>query len=250
MTRVGSAAYLNALKAAPGLPVKKIETVLSDLGARLVDGNLQLAQAAPFDPAMKPCDGFPAYFADLVFYHFKSKDFPQDDLGRMVHQLRYYFDEHNIGYVRRLYKKQGMADADALAAYQRAELGRRKMKEEPARLHNRGVADGTHKKLLTPDFHSEFILAKNGSFVTQWDVLERDREKRVVWSLDHYKGKLGDRWSAAQIKMANTESFNYARKNDAMHTKLDMDPAAWADPAVRSKVKKNLPAKSREDYKY
>ncbi len=62
--------------------------------------------------------------------------------GRMIHQFRMYIDRHNITYIRKNFKKEGMTDEEALKTYAdaKSELGGlngEKMLREPARFHNK-----------------------------------------------------------------------------------------------------------------
>lgn len=176
--------------------------------------------------------------------------------GRMIHQLRMYIDRHNIAYVRRKFKKEGMTDEQALAAYVWASakcggLGGVKLLREPARLHNKYPLGSSYrkyqkghenKKRLTPDFHSEFIIDRNGAFVSQWNVLDEDENGRVISDIEYYRKKYlaqGPKaWEAAQRQIMDTESFNYASRNDRVHEKLDIKPPVLFDTELRKQIAK------------
>lgn len=175
--------------------------------------------------------------------------------GRMIHQFRMYIDRHNIAYIRKNFKKDGMTDEEALEAYVRAPLcqggaGGMKMLREPARLHNKYPVGSSYrayqkghenKKRLTPDFHSEFIIDRSGNFVSQWNILETDDHGRVISDLDYYQKKYlaqgKDAWREAQRQIMDTESFNYASKNDKVHQRLDIQPPGLFDSNLRQQIK-------------
>ena len=76
---------------------------------------------------------------------------PEDLNGRMIHQFRMYIDRHNLAYIRKNFKKKGMTDEEALAAYVQASrecggLGGEKMLREPARFHNKYPAGSSYRK--------------------------------------------------------------------------------------------------------
>ena len=179
-----------------------------------------------------------------------------DPEGRMLHQFRMYIDRHNIAYIRRNFKKEGMTDEEALKEYVRAPLewggqNGAKMLREPARLHNKYPSGLSYrkyqkghenKKRLTPDFHSEFIIDRDGSFVSQWNVLEEDDHGRVISDINYYwqkylkQGK--EAWEEAQRQIMDTESFNYASKNDKVHERLDIQPPKLFDTELRNQIAK------------
>lgn len=174
--------------------------------------------------------------------------------ARMIHQFRMYMDRHNIAYIRGLFKEDGMTDEEALMNYVQADigrggLGRRKLLREPARLHNKYPGSSSYreyqrgrenKKRLTPDFHSEFIIDRNGSFVSQWNVLEEDAHGRIISDIEYYRQKYlkqgQDAWEAAQRQIMDTESFNYASKNDEVHQRLDIEPPRLYDSDLRRQI--------------
>ncbi len=179
-----------------------------------------------------------------------------DREGRMVHQFRMYIDRHNIAYIRENFKKDGMTDEEALEAYVRAPkeqggLNGAKLLREPARLHNKYPFGSSYrkyqkgrenKKRLTPDFHSEFIIDRDAAFVSQWNVLEEDRQGRIVSDIEYYRQKYlaqgADVWEEAQRQIMDTESFNYASKNDGTHQRLDIEPPGLFDTMLRKQIGK------------
>lgn len=172
-----------------------------------------------------------------------------DAEGRMIHQFRMYIDRHNITYIRRYFKRDGMTDEDALKSYVQASagqggLGGKKLLREPARYHNKYPAGSSYreyqrgyenKKRLTPDFHSEFIIGRDKAFVSQWNVLDEDEHGRIISDIEYYRKKYRDSstWEAAQRQIMDTESFNYASRNDKIHERLDIQPPKLYDPELR-----------------
>lgn len=198
--------------------------------------------------------------------------------GRMIHQFRMYIDRHNIEYIRKFFKRNGMTDEEALMTYVQSDIGRGglggcKLLREPARLHNKYPIRSSYreyqrgrenKKRLTPDFHSEFIIDRNGVFVSQWNVLEEDEHGRIISDIEYYRRKYHkqgqDAWEAAQRQIMDTESFNYASRNDKIHQRLDIEPpglydsdlrrqiaGGWKSPCKRARALKDL--KNRYSYR-
>lgn len=182
--------------------------------------------------------------------------------GRMVHQFRMYIDRHNLAYIRKYFKRDGMTDEEALEAYvyapaEQGGMNGRKMLKEPARFHNkypRGLSywqyqrGRENKKRLTPDFHSEFIIDPEGNFVSQWNVLEEEKNRRIISDITYYRRKYqeaeesagGKRncldWEEVMRQIVDTESFNYASKNDQVHQRLDIQPPGLFDPDLRQEI--------------
>lgn len=174
--------------------------------------------------------------------------------GRMIHQFRMYIDRHNIAYIRRNFKKDQMTDEEALEAYVHAPsrqggLDGRRMRREPARLHNKYPAGSSYrayqrgrenKKRLAPDFHSEFIIDRNGNFVSQWNVLKEDGLGRIISDIAYYRNQYLTQgegaWREAQRQIMDTESFNYASANDQIHKRLDIQPPGLFDSDLRRQI--------------
>ena len=104
-----------------------------------------------------------------------------------------YIDRQNITYIR-FFKQEGDTDEQALKRYVSSTkpqgMGGRKLKSS-ARLHNKYPEGASYslinKKRLTPNFHSEFILNEEGTFVTQWDVLVEDWRGRLISNPAYYQ---------------------------------------------------------------
>ena len=74
---------------------------------------------------------------------------------------------------------------------QAARDGWAEAEKSSARLHNKYPEGASYslinKKRLTPNFHSEFILNEEGTFVTQWDVLVEDWRGRLISNPAYYQ---------------------------------------------------------------
>ncbi|MGT2924761.1 DUF3114 domain-containing protein [Streptococcus caviae] len=165
-----------------------------------------------------------------------QETFPKDKLSaettfaRRIHQFRYVISSQQAQYIRRNFKKAGMADQEALAAFLKGKKQQRFWRktadyslQESARLHNkRAFKDGT---VIYPDnrmrvnfkvllnYHTEFILDDEGRFLNEMDA--------------EY---------ISQNAIINGASFNYANKTDKRHWELDVNPAKRHDPAFRKQL--------------
>ena len=92
-----------------------------------------------------------------------------------------------------------------------------------------------NKKRLTPNFHSEFILNEEGTFVTQWDVLVEDWRGRLISNPAYYQAAKNNEY---QEKVLNGESFNYANRNNRTHELLDSSPPGRFDHQLRKQPKR------------
>ncbi len=193
---------------------------------------LQLQQADyRFYPQLAPHALFLEVYAQVV-----QEAFAQQTLTHSgIHQFRIYLDRQNIQYVRKKYKKGQESDEQALRQYALSELPEGKLHREPARLHNKFPYGSSYrefmngmdnKKRVTPNFHSEFIIDHQGHFVSQWDALEKDEQGLVISDIEYYRRKYIDPkdWLLFEQRLLNTESFNYANKNNRIHKNLDMVP--------------------------
>lgn len=248
-----------------------VQNLIHKMGG-YIDGNgmLQLKNGFCVGEQVPPHGKF---FRDIAAY--MEKEYGETGLnqcndmeGRMLHQFRMYIDRHNIAYIRKNFKKVGMTDEDALAAYVQAPFGQggldgAKMLREPARLHNKYPSESSYrkyqkghenKKRLTPDFHSEFIIDRDGAFVSQWNILEEDGHGRVVSDIEYYRQKYlaqgRDAWEDAQRQIMDTESFNYASKNDKIHQRLDVKPPGLFDTELRKQIGKEWKSPCKRRYSY
>ncbi|MGT2657544.1 DUF3114 domain-containing protein [Streptococcus varani] len=171
-----------------------------------------------------------------VFWRDLSKlvnlAFPQNSLSqpgtlqRQVHQFRYVISSQQAQYIRRYYKKSHMTDGQALASYLKERRIFSYYLNEPSRFHNKvAISDGSlhypggkesyNIKVLSNQFHSEFILSSHGSFLNEVDA-EVVTEEGIV----------------------NGASFNYGRFS--RHWQLDVDPVGPHDPIFRKKMSKGF----------
>lgn len=176
-----------------------------------------------FDPDLAPHDSFWKDIVRLVDLAFPGDNLSQEGLvERQIHQLRYLISSQQAQYVRRHYKKPGMTDKEALAAYLRWKPF---TMFDQGRLHQKiAVRDG---KVVYPDGipsinlkillynRIEFILDSQGNFLNEVDA-EKVTESGVV----------------------NGASFNYG--NYKRHWQLDVEPVQPHDPAYRNRMTKGF----------
>lgn len=252
--------------------LENVQFMLERMGG-YIDGNgmLQLKNYSYLDSEIPPHSEIFRKLSESIISQYGKKgliNMEDQEEAKKIHQLRMYIDRHNLSYVRRRFKRLGMTDEQALAAYVSASekeggLGGRRLRREPARLHNKYPAGTTYKeymggrenkKRLTPDFHAEFIIDCHGNFVSQWNILEYDSFGMVVSSYEYYKEKYKNRrnecqysWEEAQLQIMDTESFNYACANDDIHKKLDIKPVRYYDTELRKRISRDFesPAKGK-----
>ncbi|MHC5217535.1 DUF3114 domain-containing protein [Enterococcus sp. LJL128] len=237
---------------------KKIELVLKQMGGYL-DENGDLAFKEPcrfkFDPNMPPGGSFLDKFSKTVQNAFPEGLTVKDEdkklssvelkkkysLETMLHQFRNTLDQNNIAYVQRYKKEHGLStDEEAIKAI----LGEDGWMYRDSRFHNRGwvgvdislenvvgnnltvegfeeklKATGFNRKILSSDYHTEFIVNEDGNLVSQWTLNDSE-----------YGHRMG---------LMNGESFNYGEKpeiNDS-HQLLDVDSPAFFDTEARKNIK-------------
>lgn len=157
-----------------------------------------------------------------------NRAFPRETLSqpgvleKKVHQFRYVISSQQAQYVRQHYKKAGMTDAQALAAYIRAKRLFDISVWQSARLHNKVAftkgqkryPDGLESvnfKVLLAHSHTEFILSSHGHFLNEVDA-------EVV----------------TEAGIVNGASFNYGRKS--RHWELDLLPIRLHEPDFRTRL--------------
>ena len=152
-------------------------------------------------------------------------------LKRQIHQFRYVISCQQAQWVRSHYGQGGIQDQAALAAYLSELEGPSIWIGSSARLHNKayvgeegtiwpdGATFSANYKVLI-DFHTEFILSADGSFLN-----ELDAEKM------------------SQAGIVNGASFNYGLRdqasNDQAHSRYDIAPTRLYEPAYRERVLAN-----------
>lgn len=250
LLQVGSASYIQLLQASSLSTDEKLKLVVyTHLGAKLDSCFfLQLTGPLQLDINIPPHSVFYELVAAWVRELYQNEPYLTDPI---LHQLRIYFDERNIRYVRKFYKTGHKNDEEALKAYVCSELDGEKMLREPARYHNKYPVTTTfrqyyegkklNKKRLTPNFHSEFIIDRYGNFVSQWNILERGTNGLVISDYAYYVKKYPTKIEqiAMQKQLLNTESFNYGIKNNGEHIRLDAKPTHCYDHFIRQSAKKN-----------
>lgn len=194
---------------------------------------------------LEPAAPFWKLFSQTVQRAFPGQTLAgEGKLNRQIHQFRYLISSQQAQWVREHFRRDGMTDAEALAAYIRQMDGRNTFLEElgidnydyyyaynmteSARLHNKiALKTGQKSQVATayPDgqdlinfklllhFHTEFILDELGQFLNEVDT-EKVSENGVL----------------------NGASFNYASSNNAQHRALDIAPVRAHDPRFRKKL--------------
>lgn len=209
---------------------EKSRHILSDLMkiAHMPDelsGTLEENQwlVARFAEDLPPHHRFWKELAAVVNLAFPKEALSQSgSLEKKVHQFRYVISSQQAQYVRKYYKKTGMTDAQALAAYLRSRPPFSYLLNGSARLHNKialsegeirypGDKESFNIKVLMNHFHSEFILSNDGRFLNELDAQE-----------------------VTEAGVVNGASFNYGRKS--RHWELDVEPIRVHDPAFRTKI--------------
>lgn len=224
--QIGSDVYTYMFETSKMEAKKKALLVLRQMGAYMdANGMLQFGNGDRFAPDMAPHAAFLEDYAECVREAYKKKKSYRTLDNQMIHQFRMYIDRHNIEYVRKHFK--GPTDYAKLQAY--AEHFEMKLYYgEPSRHHNkilRGEKFQKQKfdKILTSNRLSEFIInVENGSFVTQWDVLEIKKDGTVASGPEGYLKRKNEKQSV----IVDTESFNYAPADYVKaHNALDVLPA-------------------------
>lgn len=265
--QIGSDVYTYMFKESEMEPKKKALLVLRQMGGYIDEnGMLQLGMGDRFAPEMTPHSEFLEDYAECVQEAYKKigNRYKQLD-NKMIHQFRMYIDKHNVEYIRKYYK--GPTDYERLKAYAK-NFGIKLYYGEPSRHHNKiqkktRFKSQRYDKILTPNRLSEFIIdVETGDFVTEWDVLGKEKNKAVESEAENY-AEIGKK---AEQKIVDTESFNYAPADHVeAHNCLDVLPASpsanekkylenqlkcfmkeiWESPKVRSYKEKY---KSPKDY--
>ena len=252
--------------------ILQLPGALADESSRGESGDDAAAGAANlyrFDPEMAPDGRFLGVYAQTVvkgFPHGLSLALAKDpakntdsaklsdpeelaEAMRMVHQFRMYIDRQNLAWVRAHYKASP-TDLARLLAYDKdlQTAGNQGLYfGEPSRYHNKlHLAEvffrQINDKIETGDRHSEFIVdTDTGMFVSQWDVLEISADRLLVQLPADI-----ERDAAAQRRLLNSESFNYA--TGPKHILFDVLPAsAQASKSLDFDLKQQL--KSGADWR-
>ena len=213
---------------------EKSRQILSDLMkiAHMPDelsGTLEENQwlVSRFATDLPPHHNFWKELAAVVNLAFPKEALSQSGrLEKKIHQFRYVISSQQAQYVRKHYKKTGMTDAQALAAYLRSRHLFSYSLNVSARLHNKialskgeirypGDKESFNIKVLMNHFHTEFILSSEGYFLNELDTQE-----------------------VTEAGVVNGASFNYGRRS--RHWSLDVKPVRVHDPAFRQRLTKSF----------
>lgn len=163
-----------------------------------------------------------------------------------IHQFRNYLDKCTIEYVENYKNKYGLENDETAIKmilgndwfyadpqyHNRAQVGvdivMEDLKKGSKSLTNKGLLKkvrkhGFYRKILSKDYHSEFIVDEQGQLLSQWkdDIEARDSLENAI---------------------ANGETFNYGERPRAdqhhTHDKLDGIPPRYFDTNKRNEVKR------------
>ncbi|GEK28468.1 DUF3114 domain-containing protein [Furfurilactobacillus siliginis] len=238
----GSPIFNTLFQASTSAPQTKLDQLLSALGGHLTQQTGDLAIDRPFAKTLSPNDSFWSQLAQTVQVAFPDGFALDDATTRMVHQLRYHIDAHNVAFVRDNFKQPGQNDLDALLAFDRDALahGKAASAASSSRMHNkqpealaRGVLPtlptGNFKRLV--NFHSEFIVASVPvpTFITI--------PLAQIANVNDVPAYVRALTLEERNALVNGASFNYADTNDyrqpnSIHQRLDIH-YGQNDPLVR-----------------
>ncbi|WP_086313918.1 hypothetical protein A5821_001466 [Enterococcus sp. 7F3_DIV0205] len=258
---VGSKIYTEMFNNSQLSDKEKVLLVIDHLGGYLDErGDLRLATTEyRFCPQMPPGDLFFYSYAKAVQRAYPTgliiaqadKKLTKVALKKKyadetrIHQFRNQLDRCNINYVENYKKKYGLENDEAAIkmilgndwfyadpqyhnrAHLDTDISTEDLKKGTRTLKNKGLVKkirkrGFYRKILSADYHSEFILDEHGQLLSQWS-------ERV---------KTGGLLDSAIV---NGESFNYGEqpKFDPEHTHdtLDGNPPRYFDTNKRNHLK-------------
>ncbi|HAT54018.1 MAG TPA: hypothetical protein DCW31_02010 [Lactobacillus sp.] len=239
---VGSQAFATMFAASTMTPIDKIKHLLDTLGAHLNANTGDLVADHEFAREAGPSDAFWRELSHTVQAAFPDGLAKDDATVRMVHQLRYLIDAHNVAYVRRNFQLNGENDLEALIAFDKDALahGQIASQADSSRMHNKQpapLARGVLPALPTANFkrlvafHSEFVIAPvpEPTFIT----VPLSQIANVNDVPAYVRGLTIEERNA----MINGASFNYADANDygqpdSQHALFDVNYGE-NDPMVR-----------------
>lgn len=261
---VGSIPYEKMFEGSQMSDKSKVILVIDHLGGFLDEnGDLQLSKSAryQFDPQMSPGASFLDKYAKLVQRAYPNglviekgdnllsktaikKKYPDET---KIHQFRNQLDRNNIKYVRCFKEAHGLkSDEQAIKllldnnwfyadpqyhnrAHLHVDIAADDLQKTSRTLRNCGLVKklrsrGFYRKILSADYHSEFILDEDGQLLSQW--LKNN-------AISDYR----------ELTIANGESFNYGERPGVdpfkSHDKLDGTPPRYFDTDERNRIKKN-----------
>jgi hypothetical protein len=259
---VGSALYEKLFRSSKLSDQDKLFLVIRQLGGFLNEQNdLEMTETQyAFDPELAPGAAFLHTFSETVQRAYPEglkiaaadrklpkavlkKKYPQQTL---LHQFRHQLDKHNIWYVKNYRQIYQLAtDEAAIKAilknnwfyadphyHNRALLGTDITAKDRYRMRgsltNRGLLKkigqrGFYRKILSGDYHSEFIVDEAGALISQWQIPTDEKAYQVM-------------------PIANGESFNYGKRPRLdptnSHQLLDVVPPHYFDSVQRLSLKK------------
>ncbi|MGX7244011.1 DUF3114 domain-containing protein [Enterococcus quebecensis] len=261
---VGSDSYTEMFITSQLSKKEKVMLVIRHLGGYLDDeGDLQLSTEAryKFHPQMSPGAVFLDIYSKTVQQAYpnglivakKDKKLSKIAIKKKyadetkIHQFRHQLDKHNIEYVEAYKKRFGLKnDEEAIKMilkdhwfyadpqyHNRAQIGidilDTDLDKGKRTLTNKGLfkkvrKEGFYRKILSGDYHSEFIIDEQGQLLSQWTKSIRTNE---YW----------------ESTITNGESFNYGERprfdQYYTHDKLDGVPPRYFDTNKRNELKQS-----------
>lgn len=259
---VGSEIYTEMLKKSQLSDQEKVMLVIDHLGGHLDNlGDLQFVSTEyKFSDEMPPGAPFFDCYSKVVQRAYPDglvidpadKKLTKIALKKKyanetkIHQFRNYLDKCTIEYVENYKNKYGLKNDETAIKmilgndwfyadpqyHNRAQLGfdiaMEDLKKGSRSLTNKGLLKkvrkhGFYRKILSKDYHSEFIVDEQGQLLSQWrdDIKARDSLENAI---------------------ANGETFNYGERPRAdqhhTHDKLDGTPPRYFDTNKRNEVKR------------
>ncbi|ALS03381.1 hypothetical protein ATZ33_18115 [Enterococcus silesiacus] len=259
---VGSTIYTQMFVKSQLLDREKTMLVINHLGGELDEnGDLYFGPSEyQFCPQMPPGSFFLASYSEAVQRAYPNGlIIAKADKKRTktaikqkyvaetkIHQFRNHLDKANIDYVENYKKSYGLKNDEVAIKmilrnnwfyadpqyHNRARLvgdiltedlcegtGTLSVKGLVKKIRNRGF----YRKILSGDYHSEFILDEQGQLLTQWKTSNE--------SSDYFESAI-----------VNGESFNYGNRPredpHQTHHKLDGNPPRYFDTHKRNELKK------------
>jgi len=156
-------------------------------------------------------------------------------LGKRVHLFRYVISYQQAEYIRNKYTNG--TDEEKLIRYLKEKGHNDWTVDESVRLHLKSYYDSKNEEYIYPDGHSYANVGINLKVVTN----DRFRSEFIINGDGKFLTLLDK--DATQDAKVNCSSFNYARRNDKIHTVLDVDPAGEKykyEPQFREEAKNVL----------
>lgn len=260
---IGSEIYTEMFNKSQLSAYNKVMIVINHLGGYQDDfGDLQFIQTEySFDNQMQPGSlFFKSYSKAVQCAYPKGLVIAQEDkrLSKIelkkkypaetkIHQFRNQLDKCAIRYIKKYKRSHGLKNDEAAIKmvlgndwfyadpqyHNRGHLGSdifvADLKKGTKNLTNKGLLKkirkrGFYRKILSGDYHSEFILDEQGQLLSQWNEQIETRE-------------------CLERAIANGETFNYGIRprfdQYQTHDNLDGTPPNYFDTDMRNELKKN-----------